>query len=195
MNLKELIINGWQMLESIPDDPEGTIAMGKMTSMAQCFVKIFPIRASESMLNDGKASVIKGIHQSLANNQALIEVEDGCNSEGSKYLYSIIKTKINPSGVQYFLRAHIETKVQGIVSEVNGFFEENGQTGIRDSVVYELAVKKGIITPGETNQWMKDPYDASITRPYMMNMSESKEFDQFFPEHPLTIARKTINNI
>lgn len=195
MNIRGLIIDGWQQLETMPDDPEETIALGKMTSMAQCFVRIYPIRDVQVMPFDNTKVVIEGIHQSLANSQALIEVNNGRDSNGCRFIYSIIKNRLEPSGVQYFLRAHIEIGIRGVVSEINGFFDESGTTGLRDSTIYQLAVNKGIILPGSSNHWQRDPYDATFDRPYLMNMSENEEFDKCFPEHPLSLSRKLIQTI
>lgn len=43
--------------------------------------------------------------------------------------------------------------------------------------------------------WMRDPYDESIHLPLMMNLSELEEFDEMFPEHPLSRLRKHLKHV
>jgi hypothetical protein len=77
---------------------------------------------------------------------------------------------------------------------VTGFFSEQGITGKRDTVVYELARRDGIVKSGFEG-WAFDPYDNSFSRGFLMNLSENKQFDEMFPLHPLSETRKFIKNL
>jgi hypothetical protein len=191
MNLNQFYKDGWQRLNRLPDDPEESVSLGKATPSAYCFAQIFPIITQDAMPYDYPEEIIDGIHRALANNQALIEVKCGQTSNGQKIVHSIVKTQMTPSGVNYFVRANIFKKDS--VFEVRATFEETGLTGQRDNAIFEVARQQGIVSMDDTSNWMFDPYDPSFKRPYLMNLSEQEQFDEHFPEHPLTQARRFIN--
>ena len=188
MNIDSLLQDGWQRLQSLPQDPRGSISIGKMTSNAQCLALIYPINAQRSMSFNNDQEIIDGIYESLSDNQALIEVKGGCKADGGKYIYSIVKTLRDDYGVQYCLKADIETSI-GLL-EVHAFFEETGTTGIRDAIIRELAIRE---CSEEEFQWTFDPYDKNSQRRYLMNLSELEQYDIMFPEHPLSQARHMIH--
>ena len=41
-------------------------------------------------------------------------------------------------------------------------------------------------------EWFEDPYDPDYKRGFLMNRSESPEFDSVFPSHALSVARALI---
>ena len=135
--------------------------------------------------------IIDGIHRTLDSNQALIEVKSGQTSNDQKIVHSIVKTPKTPSGVTYFVRANIFRKDS--IFEIRATFEESGLTGQRDATIFEIARQQGVISMDDTSNWMFDPYDPSLKRPYLMNLSEQEQFDEYFPEHPLSQARRFVN--
>ena len=135
--------------------------------------------------------VIQGIHMVLPDDQALIEV-GSCDAATANTIYSIIKTKKQTSGVQYTLTMDIATKYGAI--HLQGFFDEIGQTGLRDTMVFEKLQKEGVVTNG-LEGWMADPYDLDNKKSYLMNLSEREEYDEMFPEHPLSVARSLIKGL
>lgn len=193
MNINVLLHDGWQRLKSIPSDPPESVSFGKITSSSQCFALIFPIDTQRAMPFNDTQSIIEGIHQSLGDNQALIEVDNGNKSfngqfANNRFIYSIIKTRLDLSGVQYFVRANI--KLQNGVIEVNAFFDEVGTTGVRDATILGLMKQQGL---NNLSQWMRDPYDSTLQRPCMMNLSEKEQYDSLFPDHPLSQARRLVH--
>jgi len=74
---------------------------------------------------------------------------------------------------------------------LQGFFDEIGTTGIRDTMIYELYRKEGKLSDN-TAEWMQDPYDDGYMKGIRMNLSEKEEFDKSFPEHPLSMARELV---
>lgn len=194
MKLQNVVINGvtisipafFQKVNSMPDDPKDSIPYMVRTENAECFVLIFPVNKSESLPRK-KDSLIAGIRQFLANNQGLIQVE-----AEREYVYSIVKSLKAPSGVQYIL-TYQEFHPEFILN-VQGFFDEIGTTGIRDSLVYELYRRENAVGTDDDpfTDWVKDPYDEAITEGALMNLSEKEQFDAHFPGFPLTICRDVI---
>lgn len=185
----------YQKVQSMPDDPLGSTAYMTATSNSEVFALVYPIPFSESMPFSNDASIIKNIRASVSENQALIEVNSGRTKSGNPYVYSIVKTSMEPHGVQYTLIFQIMNRVSGNVENLRGFFSETGMTGVRDAQVYAALVQQGYQKSGDTDAWMKDQYDSSLNGQFLMNLSEYENFDEFFPEHPLSVARNTIKQI
>ena len=112
---------------------------------------------------------------------------------GAPFVYSIVKTKNQPSGVQYNLTLHIF--LDGVPYQVQGFFDEGQPTGMRDSTIYSLFLQQAGPNDGpwqsQGRPWMQDPYDGN-TDGWQMNLSELPRFDEMFPYHPLSVVRRFI---
>lgn len=183
----------YKVLEKFPEDPMYSVNYGKNTSNCVSFMQSFPMSARHAMDYYNVQKIINGIHQSLGDNQALIEVKAGKTNHKRQYVYSIVKTKDEPSGVQYFVLMHVA--YEDIAINVNGHFVEAGMTGMRDTMIWELARREGIVSSTDNSKWMFDPYDKSWKRPYLMNLSEKEEYDEMFPDHPLSQCRKFVRLI
>lgn len=182
----------FQQVDSMPEDPEGSISLMAQSDNAVCLVVLQPLTPEDAMPFDNPQIVIDGIHECISDEQGVIEVEAG-GEAGSRYIYSIVKTLKNPDmpeGVQYTLTLDQECE-SGMV-HVQGFFDEQGVTGLRDTTVFQmLATENGF---DETKaDWMQDPYDLSFNRGLLMNKSERVQFDYMFPGHPLTMAREFVD--
>ncbi len=183
----------FQPVRNRPTDPANCESFMMQNSNALVLLQIYPIDIDKTMLFQNPQSVIDGIHRTLNENQALIEVE-GKSSDKASFIYSIIKNLHEEpgTGVQYFMLMHI--LVEGKAFAVQGFFDEFGITGVRDSMVFELMIRNKE-TDTELNGWARDPYDKNFNRKYLMNLSEEKRFDELFPEHPLTVCRNFIKKV
>jgi hypothetical protein len=73
-----------------------------------------PYRKNDAFNNP--QAVIDGIHNSLGDDQGLVEAEAAILN---KCIYSIVKTKMEPSGVQYCLTLHFD--ISGKYYIVTGF--------------------------------------------------------------------------
>ena len=179
----------YESLAALPEDPEGALSFGKDTSGAVCFVQTYPIKEKEMMpLNDNQ-SIIDAIHGSLGEKQGLIEVSNGTTKYNKQYVYSIVKSGRQPSGMNYILTMHLVKN--GLALCIKGQFEERGTTGARDATVYEYARRENLVT--ETGKgWFKDPYDENYTKGLVMNLSEDRKYDYSFPKHPLSELRKLV---
>ena len=74
-------------------------------------------------------------------------------------------------------------------------FEEGDPTGQRDAVVYEIERQAGNVGNGKDPLvgWSSDPYDPSVSGELLMNLSVQRKYDEVFPEHPLSRARKLVD--
>lgn len=191
-HLIKRIFKGYQQVDRLDKDPADSIPFCISTSNTMALCQVWPISAAQAMERNPKR-LIQGIHQSLAPNQALIEVDCGRTASGKDFIYSIVKTLKEPHGVQYFVLLHYwETPTS--VLNFQGFFDETGTTGIGDNMVFALLGEKHSFEEREKIWWF-DPYDDKFEHKTLMNQSEKAELDQFFSEHPLSIARDFIKRI
>ena len=185
----------YQKLNSMPDDPPYSCAYGYETNEAECFVMVYPISLVQAMPFDQPESVIDGIHAALGDDQGLISVDSGKTSAGLNFIYSIVKTLKEPSGVQYCLTMHLCYGQYAV--QVQGFFDELGVTGMRDAIVFSQAQSEGKVKTVENGikGWIADPYDPDYNHGCLMNLSEKQEYDRRFPQHPLSEARQFIADL
>ncbi|MBO4380362.1 MAG: hypothetical protein J5784_05100 [Muribaculaceae bacterium] len=186
----------YQLVKSMPEDPNHCLNYMKQTPNSIGFVQLFPLALQSAMEFGDEQVLIDGIHRTLAENQALIEVGSGKKGGDYHYIYSIIKTRREPSGVNYYLL--LDVHYGEAVLRVKAFFDESGMTGQRDVMVFELMRREGKVVindDGAITGWMKDPYDANISKSYLMNLSEDKRFDPLFPDHPLSQCRTLLQHL
>lgn len=182
----------YQQVDSMPEDPKDSIPLMVQTDSAMCFAIVHPIGPDERMPYD-QLAVINGIRDALADNQGIIEVEADASSN-RPYIYSIVKDLKNedgmPMGVQYILTMDIGTSDGAFL--VQGFFDEIGTTGMRDTLIGSMLKSEGKIGQ-HLEGWMRDPYDPEWSFGMPMNLSEQRCYDEMFPTHPLSMARALID--
>lgn len=191
----EYILNipsDFKKMNSMPEDPKDSNAYGKQTSLANCFLIMYPISNEKAMPFDSEKTVIDGIHGALSEKQGLIEVKSGITANNKKYIYSIVKTKLEPSGIQYVLTMNID--MNEYVMNVQSFFNEIGMTGQREALIINKLLNEGKVS-SDMEGWMKDPYDENYKKGLLMNLSEQVEYDSLFQTHPLTETRNLIKYI
>ena len=179
----------YQQVASAPGDPQGSISFMKKTDSAVCLAQYYAIQADLAMPFSSTKEVIDGIHKALGPNQGLIEVLSGVTPAGKKYIFTIVKTGNRPNapGTQYCLTLQIGFFASRVFY-VQGFFDETGFTGGRDTSVYAILQNEGKIGPNGEG-WMADPYDPEYQQGLLMNLSEKTDYDEIYPTHPLTEAR------
>ena len=176
----------FEQIEALLEDPPDATVFVTSSPYAQCFIIGYEIEAQQMIPTD-QDSLIGGIRQFLTENQGIIE----CEANG-EVAYSIVKTLKKPRGVQYTLT------FQKIVGEkivfIQGSFEEDGTTGVRDSMVYAFMSQAGEIGTKDNplEGWSFDPYDENIHTGALMNQSENRRFDSKFPGSPLMICRELL---
>lgn len=176
----------FQQVESQPGPFEGCAAFVSRSNLAFCMCFCTERPETEAMPYD-KGLVIDAVHSFLGEKQGLVEVETGRTARGAQYVYSIVKSAIEPSGMQYIVSANIDHGQT--CSVIQGYFEEEGTTGMRDAAVFAMT------NADIKNGWFADPYDADFTQGLLMNQAEAREYDVMFPEHPLSMAREFLENV
>ena len=196
MNTPKIILpEQYGKVKSLPEDPPMSETYMFDSAGTQAFVQVYPIPLPYAMPFEEPEKVIAGIRSKLSEDQGIIQVENGGTKANCRYIWSIVKTLKKPSGIQYTLTMHIER--EECVMHLQGYFDENGKTGLRDFVVFDrLSHKKAIrVTKKGIDGWMKDPYDPAYTRGVLMNLSEQQKYDELFPDHPLSVLRQLIRDI
>lgn len=183
----------YKVLSKTPAAPMYCVNYGMKTTCCNSIIQAFPVIPNCNMKYYDVPIIINGINQSLDDNSALIEVNAGKTISNRQYSYSIIKIKNNPSGVIYYLIMFIA--YGNVAINIKGDFIEAGMTGIRDTTIWELARRKGLVSITDNSGWCFDPYDKNSKRSYLMNLSEKEEYDEMFPDHPLSQCRKFVKLI
>ena len=176
----------YQKVDSMPGDPENSVPYEVQTPNAGCIAFISAEDYSKALPRE-QDELIGGIRHFLSDNQGLIEVV-----AENDYVYSIVKNLKEPHGVQYILT--YQKFYKDFLINIQGFFEEAGTTGIRETMVYALLKGEDVLGSDDDPfaGWMKDPYDDSITTGARMNLSEQEEFDEKFPGFPLSMCRELV---
>ncbi len=127
---------------------------------------------------------------------AIIEVEtttiDGCLA-----LRQIIKVPQQPHGMAYVGSLLLPFRDFSFVIKVQ--CQEHGTTGMRDAIILNEALgdRRVTVDPDrkELEGWMRDPYDPALRRGFHWNLSEAREYDVRFPNHPLSRLRPVLTHL
>ena len=181
---------GYQRMPAMDDDPVGSVNYATVTAAAQGVVQAYPISMEKAMRFGHPEEVIDTLHETLGEPEALIEVEDGTNSNGMPYIYSIVKSQQENGGTQYTLVFHGRCGHDAFC--VRALFSEKGETGKREAAVWNYLRDRGVVSDQDSSKWARDPYDRGLVRPLLMNLSELSNFDEAFPDHPLSLCRALV---
>ena len=171
--------------------PQGSVAYRSATTGSQTLLVVSEIPYGLAMSFDDFWLLVDGIHSGLSVEQGLVEADTGKTRDGNKFAYGLIKTKHEPTGVEYSLTYQI--RLDDEVANVQAFFDEAGNTGLRDAFVYSRLQREG--EQALLDNWSYDPYDEEVTTGFLMTVAEKGEYDFMFPDHPLTAARAFIDFI
>ena len=186
------IPEGYTQIDDEEVPPE-CVAFFTQTPSANCAVQLQPSGRDECMPFDEPQVVIDGIHGALGEKQGLVDVKAGSEKQG-RFIYSIVKSQNEPSGMLYILTMDLEVSTHYV--RLQGWFNEAGTTGIRDSTVFAMRLKSNLSDFERIHEgWVQDPYDKDFVRGALMNESEKEEFDEAFPDHPLSVARRFASDI
>jgi hypothetical protein len=202
----------WEMLNTLPEDAPGTVAVGYRTAASYGMVTLAPLDGQ--MMPVDADAVRTGIRPALAEAHAgLVEADAGQGPAGDELVYTIVKTLPTgengvdgengaDDGMQYNLTLHVALETGDYLEpwQIQGFFTETGTQGVRDTVVLELARRDGglEITDDGLAGWYADPYDPSLTPAdgqLLANRSEDRAYDDRFPDHPLSRARAFLDAV
>ena len=93
--------------------------------------------------------------------------------------------------------------------QVTGVFGERGLTGFREAKLTARLLEGGLIkirkhpfyrrvftrSSGYVEGWFVDPYDAKYRGIVLRSVADSEEYDEQFPDHPLTRLRSTLETV
>lgn len=189
-----------KLKQKLPEDigiPKNAVGYGMRTEAASCLLISCPVTEEASMPFDDPQSVIDELHRIMGDSEGVIEVKSGITSSGRSYTYEIIKHRFItedgiPQGVEYTLNINI--RMENTIQFIIGSFSEEGTTGLRDTICLELYARTKKTSYQEVmKDWFKDPYDPEYKKGFLMNLSERSEFDEKFPNHPLSQARALVD--
>lgn len=186
--------------KKLPNEiPKPNYGCGIHTEACHAIIFSWILRDWTPMDYDSVQSVIDDLHENLDENRGIIEVENGITKNGYKYIYNITKMK-NESGfgVSYILNMNIKVKDKDYF--INGSYDEEGMTGMRDAIGMELFTRQlkeqrpnaDVSFEIIRNSFYCDPYDNDFKKGFLMNASEKESMDSLFPEHPLSQVRKYV---
>ncbi len=183
--------------QKIPDEfgfSEDTLWLGMRTERTSAMLFCCAATREASMPFDDNDRIIRDIHRDMRENEGLIEVKNDLTKKGRKYVYIIFKNSMVsengfPQGNEYSMNINIQ--FENSIQFINSSFAECGMTGERDAMGMEMYIRaKNIDIDKALETWQEDPYDPTYKKGFLMNRSEQDIFDEIFPWHPLSEARK-----
>jgi hypothetical protein len=143
-------------------------------------------------------SAVRGFYRAAAAQAgaAIIEV-DVLQTNGCSGVRQIIKVPQQPHGMTYLGSLTLPFRDFSYVLKIQCM--EQGTTGVRDAVVLDEKLAAGEVAIDEKKRtlrgWMQDPYDSSIRDVFARNQAEAEEYDERFPEHPLSRLRGLMRRV
>ena len=185
--------------------PEDSVGFTTATSNATGLIVGYTVPREAAMPFDRPEELIAFLHETMNDNQGIIEVNNGKCRDGGRYVYYIMKYWRGEDDISsrfYGYQLNFNFEVGAKVYFISGSFEEAGMTGHRASVGIMLLAKAkeqagqiADLTDIMENEWASDPYDPGYTKGFLMNWSEGANLDSIFPEHPLSLTRELIRYV
>ena len=176
--------------------PKGAAIFGVLIGETKAILATWEVDKESSMDFNNPYGVIDYLHEHMGDNEGIIEVKIGKTKEGNPFIYNILKQKLHNNGKPgngYALNLNFQ--IGEHIYFVNGFFEEYGTTGIRESNVFAMYQKEHPNLADPFEGWSCDPYEPTFKKGFLRNLSEHQQFDRFCPGHPLSQARAYIDYI
>jgi hypothetical protein len=120
---------------------------------------------------------------------------DSMDIDGCKFVKMIIKVPQQPFGMSYIGSLTLPFRNFSFVVKMQ--CAERGATGMREAFVVDELMGKGEIKidkSGKFEGWDK-PSVSSRSEVWKINRAEAVEYDERFPNHPLSILRRTFSRI
>ena len=185
--------------------PRGSLGYTIATPNGTGIIVCYEVPSETAMPFDSPDDLVGFLHESMTENQGIIEVKNGRCRDGGRYVYYIMKYwygEDHPSSRVCGYQLNFNFEIGNQVYFISGSFDEAGMTGVRDSIGIELLAKAkeqsgqpADLTDIMENEWFCDPYDPEYTKGFLMNKSEVSELDSVFPEHPLSVTRALVNYV
>ena len=199
---KLLIPNEYQLInEDFPDmgfpTKEGEM-FGIRTEDFDAIILKCIVPEQVAMDFEDSQSIIDDFHNDMPENAGLIETGHGKTENMNKYVYYIMKHGIkdddsNHLGNEYTMNMNV--KIDNDVYFIQSSFVEQGTTGIRESIILSAMVEEYGSLENAWKHWNEDPYDPTYLDDFLMNISEDEQYDELFPNHPLSKAREFVDYV
>ncbi len=149
---------------------------------------------------------ISEIHKArLDGNSGLLELQSLTTSHGINIVYRLVKHLISDdvgNNMSYILTIDVYGDNKDIW-RIQVMTASSNLLDVRNSAVRQQFMEdKGIsLTFSDQKQlnittgWSYDPYDSNFTKGILMNLSERREYDDLFPNHPLSVTRRILKEI
>lgn len=128
------------------------------------------------------------------NGVAMLEV-DATQLAGLAAVRTVLKAPLAPRGFAFIGSYTLPFADCSFVIKVQSL--ERGVTGMREAAV--MTMRK---TPPEFDEltgkligWEQDPYDPAHRGAFMRNLADDPQYDDQFPEHPLSKVRRYLSEI
>lgn len=129
----------------------------------------------------------------LANHGGIVSVES-VNISSVMSVAAIFKLPQKPTGMTYVASLTIPLRDFSFVVKFQ--CPEIGITGLRDAAIFSKLSSDLIVGEnGIPKGWMKDPYLAACDSTAKYNLADQAQYDVDFPDHPLSRARRYLNEL
>jgi hypothetical protein len=112
-------------------------------------------------------------------------------------------------GMGYRYTGMLIVEFRGYWCQMTGVFGEKGATGYREAFLTPQLLSRGKIhlrkhpyyrrlftrSSGYLKGWFVDPYDPKYRGTVLRSVADSEEYDELFPNHPLTRLRYTLKTV
>ena len=112
-------------------------------------------------------------------------------------------------GMGYRYTGMLVVEFSGYWCQLTGVFGERGITGLREAQLTARFLESGQIkvrkhpfyrriftrSSGYVEGWFVDPYDPKYRGVVLRSITDSEEYDEQFPNHPLTRLRSTLKKV
>lgn len=113
---------------------------------------------------------------------------------GIHAIETIFKFPLESSGVRYTGSVIFPFKDCSFVLEFQS--EEIGTSGRRDTMIFSRELMDmEVDQTGKPTGWTKDPYDSDHDEAAQFNLSDQKQYDNNFPDHPLSKIRDYLTRL
>ncbi|KAA8817126.1 hypothetical protein EMB92_00545 [Bifidobacterium callitrichos] len=174
------------------DGPLRLSTYSAQTGQGFANLEVHPIDESDAMPFGNGRKVVDDAHAGLTDMQGLIEVGLGSTHDGHDAIWRIVKTMEPGRPLGY--RLVMDVRFDDTILEFTVAAEEAGMTGVREKYVRDHAKRHHHIDK-DGNGWAADPYDPTITNGALRDLSDDIAWDARFPDHPLSMIRRTVLTI
>ena len=183
-------------VDSGTDDPLRLTTYSAQTGQGVAMLEARPIDASDAMpFGDGRR-VVDDAHAELTDAQGLVEVGLGATHAGHDAIWRIVKATEpdQTPGHHLTYQLTMDVRFDDTILELTVAAEEAGMAGVREKYVRDHAKRHHHIDK-DGNGWAADPYDPTITSGALRDLSDDIAWDARFPDHPLSMIRRTVLTI